>query len=136
MNLFVSLENILAPIGDQEAPQVGLLVEDWDENLMPTVGQFVDLGYSIHVIPLSSTSVESINPLTLIDEQPLEPASHPQVLFYYKGKPEDSQDEIPVLVAAEGKVQVSHEGRMKELAEYLGLLNDDRVRITDHEYRD
>jgi len=125
-NVFVSLEDVLAPIGESKAPVVGMQVGDWDDSFMSTVNQIVDLGYAIKVIPTgSAVSAEALNPLTKVMEpDDGEPMSEPQVVFYYKGKgAEDILEGIPVLTVSEGKVQVSHEGRVKELAEYLGMLD-------------
>jgi hypothetical protein len=72
-----------------------------------------------------------------VKEDPVPNGQEPQVLFYYKGKPEDVTDSIPVLVADNGNVKVSVEGKMKELAEYMGMIEDaDNANSEgDHEFR-
>lgn len=143
-NLFVSFEQALTPVGEPSAPKVGLLVSDFDANLGAAVSQLTDAGRTVELIPL----VDGVRPAMEDDlykgdytgnGQPaaMEEGAHvePQTLFYYKGKPEDANEGIPVLMVMDGKVQVSHEGRVKELAEALGMLDDDD-RQHDHEYRD
>lgn len=124
MNPFVSLEDILSPHGEPKAPVIGLMVEDWDVNLKQDVEHLVNLGHSVMILPIN-TSVEGFigdgNPMgydKVVGEH------EPQVLFYYKGRPEDASESIPVLMVEEGRVKVDMEGRMKELAEVLGLLED------------
>ena len=138
MNPFASLESILSPQGEPEAPSIGLLVEDWDENLRHDVQQIVDTGYQVVVIPTSSTSME----VKSADEEQMgtgDPVSmieldhhEPRVLFYYKGKPENAAEGIPVLIVEEGKVKVDMEGRVKELAEHLGLLDEEFDYVDRH----
>ncbi|MCY1290956.1 hypothetical protein D9M68_20270 [compost metagenome] len=135
MNPFVSLEEALNPIGTDKAPDVGLLVHDWDENVNDVAAQIYNAGRSVTIIPTSSatSSMESsVN--GIIKEDKIHMGVMPATLFYYKGLPEDAQEGIPVLTVENGKVQVSHEGRVKELAEALGLL-EDRDDTGDHEYR-
>ncbi|QTH80318.1 hypothetical protein PA10_00118 [Pseudomonas phage pPa_SNUABM_DT01] len=161
MNLFVSLEEVLSPIGEPKAPTVGLLVQDWDENVTGVAEQVVNLGYGVQLIPAGAKySPEGIGHTTMTksakektpqsiserredhgdegDNDVPDPRNfphQPQVLFYYKGKPEDAAEGIPVLVAEDGKVKVSVEGRVKELAEYLGMLEENDNDPGDHEYR-
>ncbi len=126
MNITVSLEEVLAPVGESSAPEVGLMIGDWDENTWGVIDQIVTTGHSVRIVSSSrEVTMESINPLTKINEpDDAEPQDDPQVIFYYKGKGPDAVLEgIPVLTVMEGKVQVSHEGRMKELAEFLGMLD-------------
>lgn len=141
MNLFASLEDILAPIGEPKSPVVGLMVEDWDENLGAAAGQLVDEGYAVkimdhgQVLPMGKPSQEqnaSDNGIVPDNEIPHDP--EPQVLFYYKGVPEDASQGIPILVAEDGKVQVSHEGQMSELRDYLRTVHG-KGSDGDHEYR-
>ncbi|MNI85704.1 hypothetical protein D3C73_1427250 [compost metagenome] len=70
-----------------------------------------------------------------MEKDPEPDGREPAMIFYYKGVPEDGSEGIPVLVAEDGKVKVSVEGRMKELAEHLGLLEDPDNDSGDHEYR-
>ena len=129
MNPFASLESILSPQGEPEAPSIGLLVEDWDENLRHDVQQIVDTGYQVVVIPTGTTSMESDDEEQMGTGEPVSTIEldhhEPQVLFYYKGKPENAAEGIPVLIVEEGKVKVDMEGRVKELAEHLGLLDEE-----------
>lgn len=137
MNIFASLEETLSPHGEPKAPIVGLMVEDWDENVQDAAGALVNLGYAVQTIPKTqSYSAESfVN--GIVKEDPVPDGQVPQVLFYYKGKPEDVTDSIPVLVADNGNVKVSVEGKMKELAEYMGMIEDaDNANSEgDHEFR-
>jgi len=131
-NLFASLEELLAPVGEPAAPLVGLMVEDWDENVSGVTGAIVELGYNVQVLPGRQVSQEQdASDNGMVPENEYVSGADPQVLFYYKGKPEDVSDEIPVLIVEQGKVKVSQEGKMKELAEYLGLLDNEG----EHEYR-
>lgn len=135
MNIFASLEETLSPVGEPKAPVVGLMIEDWDENVTDVAGKLVNLGYAVQTIPKGvAYSAESfVN--GIVKEDPVPKGQVPQVLFYYKGKPEDVSDGIPVLVAVDGNVKVSVEGKMKELAEYLGMIKDADDDNSDHEYR-
>lgn len=129
MNPFASLESILSPQGEPEAPSIGLMVEDWDANLRHDLQQIVDTGYQVVVIPIGSTSLEELSDNTIVNgvdySAPKVANEDPQVLFYYKGKPENAAEGIPVLIVEEGKVKVDMEGRVKELAEHLGLLDEE-----------
>lgn len=135
MNIFASLEETLSPVGEPKAPVVGMRVEDWDENLSKVTGALVDLGYAVQTIPKTGTvsMEESNNGIVTADAVP--DSATPQVLFYYKGKPEDAAEGIPILVAEDGNVKVSVEGKMKELAEYMGMIEDADNDTSDHEYR-
>ncbi|MNZ13947.1 hypothetical protein D3C78_308570 [compost metagenome] len=135
MNIFASLEDVLSPVGESKTPVVGLLVQDWDENLKGVAEQVVDLGYGVQLIPTGGKAAMEDLPNGIVTPDPIIPGHQPQVLFYYKGKPEDASEELPVLVVDSGKVQVTLEGRVKELAEYLGLLEDADNDPRDHEYR-
>ncbi|MNR98610.1 hypothetical protein D3C72_298200 [compost metagenome] len=135
MNIFASLEETLSPVGEPKAPVVGLMIEDWDENVTDVAGKLVDMGYAVQTIPKGvSYSGESANN-GIVEADPVPKGQVPQVLFYYKGKPEDASDGIPVLVAEDGNVKVSVEGKMKELAEYMGMIKDADDDTSDHEYR-
>jgi hypothetical protein len=134
-NPFVSLENALNPITPDKAPDVGLLVHDWDENVNDAAAQIIEAGRSVVIIPTSSATPsmeEEANGVIGFDIVPH--GIMPSTLFYYKGLPEDLQEGIPVLSVEAGKVRVTQEGRVKELAEALGLL-EDNDNATDHEYR-
>lgn len=135
-NPFVSLENALNPITPDKAPDVGLLVHDWDENVNDAAAQIYNSGRSVTIIPTSSATASmetSVN--GIIKEDPIHLGVMPATLFYYKGLPENAIEGIPVLTVENGKVQVSHEGRVKELAEALGLLDEEDMHANDHEYR-
>lgn len=134
MNLFASLEDILAPAGEPKAPQVGIMVQDWDENLMQAAGQIVDLGYTVTVWPqhaIVSTEAQDASNNGIVPESQVTTGHIPQTLYYYKGKPEDAAEEIPVLVVEEGKVKVSTEAGLIDLVEHFKPVRDDG----DHEYR-
>lgn len=135
MNVFASLEETLSPHGEPKAPVVGMMIEDWDENVQDTAGKIVNLGYAVNLIPkgVSYSGESSVN--GIVKEDPVPDGQEPQVLFYYKGKPEDAQEGIPVLIAEDGNVKVSVEGKVKELAEYLGMIKDADDDTSDHEYR-
>jgi len=139
MNVFASLEEVLSPGGDAKSPSIGLVVEDWDENLTGVVGQIVSLGRNVQLLPANTLSMED-EPNGIIENEPVIPGHAGSTLFYYKGVPKDMAEGIPILIIDDAKVKVSHEGRVKELAEYLGLLDDDKIDdvsvMTDHEYRD
>jgi len=144
MNPFVSLEEALTPMMPVKSPDVGIFVEDFDENFNGVVSQFTAAGRTVEVIPVQTQdgvkpSFEDLyrgdytgngQPAAMVEG---EPAGLP-TLYYYKGKPEDESIGIPVLYVEEGKVKVSSEGRVKELAEELGLLDTDD-QVGDHEYR-
>lgn len=135
MNIFASLEETLSPAGEPKAPVIGLMVEDWDENVTDVAGKLVNMGYAVNTIPkgVAYSAESSVN--GIVTEDPVPHGQEPQILFYYKGKPEDAQEGIPILVAEDGKVKVSVEGKMKELAEYLGMIEDADNDTSDHEYR-
>lgn len=135
MNIFASLEETLSPVGEPKAPVIGMMVEDWDENVQDTAGKLVNMGYAVQTIPSGvSYSGEAANN-GIVTADPVPHGQEPQVLFYYKGKPEDASEGIPVLVVEDGNVKVSVEGKMKELAEYLGMIKDADDDTSDHEYR-
>lgn len=125
MNVFISLEDVLSPGGESKAPAIGMMVHDWDENVSDMAGKIVDLGYTVSAIPsgLSYSGESSVN--GIVEEDPVPKGRKPLSMFYYKGKPKDVVDDIPVLTLEDGKVMVSTEGRVKELAEHLGMLADD-----------
>lgn len=133
MNIFASLEEVLSPHGEPKGPVVGLMVQDWDENVTDVAGSLVNLGYAVKTIPGTKVSNEDSNN-GIVTPDHVEQGHEPQILFYYKGVPEDAREGIPVLVAEDGKVKVSIEGKMKELAEYMGMLRDADDK-SDHEYR-
>lgn len=137
VNPFVSLEHALNPITPDKAPDVGLLVQDWDENVDNVAEQIIRTGKSLMIIPVNSAVSTESQENGIVLEDPIPDAALPDTLFYYKGLPPDASEGIPVLTVEEGKVKVSHEGRVKELAEALGLLkDDDDVNDPgDHEYR-
>lgn len=135
MNIFASLEETLSPHGEPKAPVVGLMIEDWDENVTDVAGKLVNMGYAVNTIPKGvAYSSESANN-GIVEPDPIPKGQAPEILFYYKGKPENAQEGIPVLVAEDGNVKVSVEGKMKELAEYLGMIKDADNDNSDHEYR-
>lgn len=136
MNPFVSLEEALTPMMPVKSPDVGIFVEDFDENFNGVVSQFTAAGRTVEVIPVQTQDgvKPSFEDLYRGDYTGNgQPAGLP-TLYYYKGKLEDESIGIPVLYVEEGKVKVSSEGRVKELAEELGLLDTDD-QVGDHEYR-
>lgn len=143
-NFLVSLEQVLSPGGEPKSPTVGLLIQDWDENVTGVADKIIELGHNVLLIPnggdrpsnedLLGNFIGNGQPQGMVDDKPHH--VEPQVLYYYKGLPDDATEGIPVLTVEEGKVKVSHEGRVKELAEALGMLDDDDDRMSDHEYRD
>lgn len=135
MNIFASLEETLSPVGEPKAPVIGMMVQDWDENVQDTAGKLVNMGYAVQTIPSGvSYSGEAANN-GIVTEDPVPRGQEPQVLFYYKGKPDDASEGIPILVVEDGNVKVSIEGKMKELAEYMGMIKDADDDTSDHEYR-
>lgn len=146
-NLFVSFEDAVAPIATGVSPSVGLIVQDVDQDLALAVNQIINTtGKAVQLIPGPEFKAameariqdEEDTEIEIGDGSPypmMDPSEgKPMSLFYYKGVPEDVTHGIPVLHVEDGKVKVSHEGRVKELAEALGLLDDDD-QIGDHEYR-
>jgi len=132
-NIVASLEDVLAPVGEPKSPVVGLQVGDWDENLPAVTGAIANAGFAVSINPAGVVSTEAaVNGIVTPDEVP--DGVQPQAMFIYKGKPEDASESIPIIVADNGKVQVSVEGKMKELAEFLGQLRDPDY-VNDHEYR-
>jgi hypothetical protein len=128
MNLFASLEDILAPAGEPKAPQVGIMVQDWDENLMQAAGQIVDLGYNVTVWPqhaIVSVEAQDASNNGIVPESQVTPGHTPQTLYYYKGKPENVAEHLPVLVVEEGKVKVSTEDGLVDLEEHFKTVRDD-----------
>jgi len=137
MNYFASLEDILSPIGEPKAPIVGLLVQDWDENVTLTAGRIAELGYAAQVLPLGAQVSQEQNASNngIVPDNEVTRGPQPQVLFYYKGKPENAAEGIPVLVINEGKVKVSIEERLIELREHLTAIGVNPRVDGDHEFR-
>jgi hypothetical protein len=137
MNYFASLEDILSPIGEPKAPIVGLLVQDWDENVTLTAGRIAELGYAAQVLPLGAQVSQEQNASNngIVPDNEVTRDPQPQVLFYYKGKPENAAEGIPVLVINEGKVKVSIEERLIELREHLTAIGVNPRVDGDHEFR-
>lgn len=133
MNLFASLEDILSPVGEPKAPVVGLVVNDWDENVMQVAGQFIESGRNVLFMPGHTAVVsqeQDAGNNGLIPERDIVTGRIPQSLYYYKGRPEDASEEIPVLVVEEGKVKVQTDEGIVSLEEHLARLDEG-----DHEYR-
>ncbi len=133
MNLFASLEDILSPVGEPKAPVVGLVVNDWDENVMQAAGQFIESGRNVLFMPGHTAVVsqeQDAGNNGLIPERDIVTGRIPQSLYYYKGRPEDASEEIPVLVVEEGKVKVQTDEGIVSLEEHLARLDEG-----DHEYR-
>lgn len=96
MNIFASLEDVLAPVGEPEAPIVGMMVEDWDENTQDALGKLVNMGYAVNVnSPNVTYSHESIGS-GIIEDEPV-PKSNQVITVYYKNKPCDVTNNVPVI---------------------------------------
>lgn len=133
MNLFASLEDILSPAGEPKAPVVGLVVNDWDENVMQAAGQFIESGRNVLFMPGHNPVVsqeQDAGTNGMIPERDIITGRIPTSLYYYKGRPEDASEEIPVLVVEEGKVKVQTDEGVVSLEEHLSRLDEG-----DHEYR-
>ncbi|MNG03127.1 hypothetical protein D3C84_861920 [compost metagenome] len=96
---FVSLEDVLSPHGEPTAPTVGLMVGDWDANLKQGIEAITDLGHRVVVLPMDHASMEADDeqmgtgdPVSAVKIH----GSEPVVRFYYKGKPDDAVEGIPV----------------------------------------
>lgn len=136
MNLFASLEDILSPVGEPKAPVVGLIVNDWDENVMQAAGQFIESGRNVLFMPGHNPVVsqeQDAGTNGMIPERDIITGRIPTSLYYYKGRPEDASEEIPVLVVEEGRVKVSTEGGMVDLTEHLTVYTGRGD--GDHEFR-
>lgn len=132
-NIVASLEDVLAPAGEPASPIVGLQVSDWDENVGAITGAITKEGFAVSLNPKGVVALEAANNgIVTPDEVPR--GIPGAAMFVYKGEPEDASEAIPIFVADNGKVQVSVEGKMKELAEFLGQLRDPDY-VNDHEYR-
>lgn len=104
-DVYVSLEELLSPIGEPEGPAVGLVVDDWDDNLRSVGIKVVDAGYALQVIERGEYSAEAMV------------ARGMSQTFFYGDDVGDLG--IPVLKVDQGNVIVTEDGVERELEHYL-----------------